>query len=137
MNYFPQVVILSAESPVQDSLTNEQKTAMLKNCLEDCNINFGVGTGFFKGEGPQTSFVVLPKNETEIQTVKDFAFKTFSQQSVLFQDNNQEAYLLNHDGTEERLGRLLEVTKEVAEKEGSYTILNGKHYTTVKRPTAR
>jgi hypothetical protein len=137
MNYFPKVIILSAESTIEDSISNERKTEMLKNCLEDCNIRFGIGTGFFRGEGPQTSFVVLPNSEDEIETVKSFAFKTFKQQSVLFQDNNQEAYLLNHDGTEERLGRLLEVTKEVAEKEGSYTILNGKHYTTVKRPVAR
>ena len=133
MNYFPKVVILSAESPVQDSITNEQKTEMLKNCLEDCNISFNIGTGLFRGEGPQTSFVVLPKNDTEIETVKDFAFKTFKQQSVLFQDNNQEAYLINHDGTEERLGRLIEVSKEVAENAGSYTILKGKYYTTVAR----
>ena len=134
MNYYPKVLILSAESPENTHEGNRQRTETLRHCLEDCNMNFSQGTGFFRGEGPEASFVVLPRNEAEIDVLKDFAFKSFKQQAVLFQDNNQEAYLINHDGTEERLGRLQEVTKEVAENAGSYTLLNGKYYTTVKRP---
>lgn len=133
MNITKQVVILSAESAIQDSLNNEQKTNLLRNCLEDLNLNYGEGQGLFRGEGPQTSFVVLPKTNADIEALKSFAFTTFKQQSILFQDSNQEAYLLNHDGTETRLGRLQEVTKSQAEEIGSYTILKGKYYSTVAR----
>ena len=136
MNYFPNVIILSAESTGNDTLTNERKTEMLRNCLGDCNISFAEGMGFYKGEGPQASFVVLPKNIDEIEAVKSFAFTTFKQEAVLFQDNNQEAYLVYRDGREERLGRLQEVTKDKAEEVGSYTLLNGKYYSTIPRPTA-
>ena len=133
MNIVPQTVILSAESNTNDQLTNEQKTNLLRDCLEDCNMNFSQAEGFFEGRS-ETSFVVVPKNQAEIDVLKDFAFKTFKQQAVLYQDSNQEAYLINHDGTEKRLGRLQEVSKEVAESVGSYTLLKGRYYTTVKRP---
>jgi hypothetical protein len=74
---------------VTDSYT---KTLRLALTIAD-SLAKSAGIGVYKGQ-EEDSLVVLVNNETDIQTVKDFAFKSFNQESVLYQDANQEAYLI-------------------------------------------
>jgi len=132
MNISQQVIILSAEHKSQTPEGNAIRTQTLSDCIEDIGLRFDTADGVYKG-GIEKSFVVLVKDQLEIDALTDFAFKTFDQESVLYQDANQEAYLLFKDGKTEQLGILQRVEKEVALKKDNYTILNEEYYTTVKR----
>ena len=132
MNISRQVVILSAELGNLCPVENSNRTRILRHCIEDCRLSFGEAQGVYKG-GSEASFVVIVNNDDEIQALKDFAFKNFGQESVLYQDANQEAYLVFNDNSTKRLGRLQQTTKEVAENLDNYTILNGSYYATFKR----
>ena len=132
MNISKQVIILSAELAGLSKDANEKRTNTLKNCLTDCNLTFNEGIGVYKGK-EEVSFVVIPNNEDEIQALEDFAFLNFNQESYLYQDANQEAYLVFNNGTHQQLGRLSQVPQAIAQAEDNYTILNGEYYTTIKR----
>ena len=133
MNISKQVIILSAERDGDTIENRDLAIRTLRNCLNDCNLSFREATGVFENGPEETSFVVVVNNEAEIQSVKEFAFLNFGQDAILFQDSNQEAYLINKDGTEKRLGRLEQVPKEVALGNGSYTLMGNDYYTTIPR----
>ena len=132
MNISQQVVILSAELDGLSPVENSHRTRILRHCIEDCRLSFSEAQGVYKG-GSETSFVVLVDSDDEIQALKDLAFKNFGQESVLYQDANQETYLIFADNSTERLGRLQQTSKEVATSLDNYTILNGSYYATFKR----
>lgn len=136
MNISQQVIILSAEQDGLCPVENQHRTRILKHCLEDCNLSFGESVGVYKGR-EEASFVVIINNDAEKQALQDFAFKNFNQESVLYQDANQEAYLIFNDGTEQRLGRLEEVSRETALKHDAFTHFNDKYYLAIERPSAR
>lgn len=132
MNITQQIIILSANQNDGNNEKNRQLHENLKACLTDCGFRYKEATGVYKGQ-EEDSFVVLVNNETDIQTVKDFAFKSFNQESVLYQDVNQEAYLLYQNGTTKQLGRLEQVNSKLVETLDSYTVMDGRVYATVKR----
>lgn len=132
MNIVDQVIILSGELSSKTFEGNRQRTETLKGVLQDTHINFAQARGVYKG-GSETSFVTVPRDTNEIEFLKHLAFEKFGQESILFQDSNQEAYLIFKDNTTQRLGRLVEVTKELAESQENYTELNGKFFITVPR----
>lgn len=137
MNISQQVIILSAEKKENTPERNRQLTENLAQCLVDLNINAGRGEGAFNGT-TQTSFVAIVKNEAEIDAVKDLAMKPvghggFGQDAVLYQDANQEAYLVDKTGGTIQLGRLEQVNPKEIETLENYTVLDGRVYTTVKR----
>ena len=132
MNISKQVVIVSAERNNLTDVVNEQRTESFKGLLTDANIGFNSAIGVYNQER-ENSLVVVVNNQDEYQAVTDFAFLNFDQESILHQDSNQEARLVFANGNTEGLGRLENVTPEVAVKRDSYTILNGGYYTTNKR----
>lgn len=132
MNISKQVVILSAELSTNTFEGNRQRTATLEGILQDLHLPFNKALGVYKGS-EETSFVVIVRDETDIEVLRDFAFKNFGQESILVQDANQEAYLLYQDGTTERLGVLEQTTKENALKQDAYTLMNDQYYITRSR----
>lgn len=132
MDIGQQVIILSAEHTSQTPEGNAIRTQTLSDCIEDIGLPFKQTLGVYNGVSEQT-FVVLIRNQLDIDVLKDFAFKNFDQESVLYQDANREAYLFFRDGTISNLGHLNAVPKEAAIKSGSYTIMNDLYYTTTKR----
>ena len=127
MNITKQVVILSATRP-QDSIENTNfRTNTLRGILGDIRLPFNEATGVYKGQ-QETSFVVVINDEQDLENLKSFAFKSFDQESILLQDSNQEAYLIYSNNRIERLGRLEQVSKEVAQDLDSYTIMNNNYY---------
>lgn len=126
MNISQQTVILSAELTSNREERNRQLTENLKNCLIDCNFKFSQAERYYKSE-PETSFVVLVNNDSEIELLKDFAFKNFKQESVLYVDSNQQAYVM-FPSEEKRLGKFIQVSEHEAKKQDNYTVLHGKYY---------
>ena len=105
--------------------------------LADLNINAQQGEGAFNGH-EEACFVAIVKNEAELEAVKGLAlnpvgFGGFGQDAVLYQDANQEAYLLDKSGGTIQLGRLEQVNPKEIERLENYTVLNGRVYTTIKR----
>lgn len=129
MNQQQQVLILSAYLSDLPLRENHIRTLNLSNCIEELGIKFRVAEGHYKGSS-EISFVTLPKNDDEIQALKDFAFKNFKQESVLFQDTNGVTELIYSDGKTDRLNRLRQVNPKLIEKLDSYTVMGGKVYTT-------
>jgi hypothetical protein len=129
MNITQQIIILSANQNDGRHERNRQLNENLKACLDDCHFKYKEATGVYKGQ-EETSLVVLVNNETEIQTVKDFAFKGFNQESIFYQDSNGLGHLIFNDGKSKRVGRLREVSPKRIEQLNNYTVLNNKVYTT-------
>jgi hypothetical protein len=125
MNIVQQVVILSGElSTVKD---NARRTALLNDMIAELRLPFKKASGTYKGQS-ENSFVVIVNEQADIDTLANFAFKSFGQESILHQDANQEARLIFADGTTQRLGRLEQVSKELALTLDSYTEMDGKFY---------
>lgn len=129
MNITNQVIILSAELSGNSEVENSRRTNLLNDMLSDSNINFNVASGVYKGNS-EVSFVTVPRNNDEVETIKDFAFKNFNQESVLYQDANQQAYLIFNNGESKRVGVLEQVNPREIETLDHYTVLNGRVYTT-------
>lgn len=132
MNISSQVVILSAELSSLSSKENVRRSELLNDMLSELKMPFKPSEGVYKGM-KESSFVVLVNDGAELETLKNFAFKNFNQESVLHQDANQEAFLVFQDGTIERLGRLEQVSKQEVETLDAYTMMDGKFYATKKR----
>lgn len=128
MNISRQVVILSAELSSLSKKENERRSELLNDMLVELNFSFNPALGVYKGVG-ESSFVVLINDGADLETLKNFAFKSFNQESILHQDANQEAFLIYQNRTMERLGRLEQISKDEAEKLVAYTEMNGKYYT--------
>ena len=132
MNTVQQIAIISAERKNATAESNIDRTTLLKGFLSDCNMAYSEAQGFWEG-GSETSLVVIINNNAELEVVKTFAFENFNQEAILYQDANQEAYLVSKNDTLERLGRLEQVTELEAKGLNNYTTMNGQHYATVKR----
>ena len=132
MNITKQVIILSASRPEHSFEGNRQRTENLKAELEAAGISFREGVGFFQGS-TEASFVTIIKDNSDYEKVIDLAFEKFDQDSILYQDANQEAYLVENTNETTRLGVLQEVTEKVATEKGAYTKLGDKFYTTISR----
>ena len=127
MKHTQQVIILSAELSNRVYVTNRQATNRLDQLLREANIVYNIGQGCYKGE-KEVSFVCLPKNQKEVDTLKHFAFNLFNQESLLYQDSNGQAYLEYSDGASVTLGKLRQVSPDKIDQLEAYTILNGAVY---------
>lgn len=132
MNISQQVVILSAELSELNNSVNQSRTELLNSMLQDIKLPYSESVGYWDGE-LEYSFVVIVKNKEDIDTLKDFAFKSFGQDAILHQDSNQMAHIINRDGSSMLAGRLEEVPANKVDKLQGYTIMNNKVYTVVNK----
>lgn len=130
MNMVQQVVILSAELSGLPSISNDRRTTLLNDMIAELKLSFKPAKGVYKGSS-ENSFVVIVNDQADIDTLANFAFISFGQESVLHQDSNQLARLVYADGRMETLGRLAQVPKELAESLDNYTVMEDKFYTTL------
>lgn len=129
MNTVSQVVILSAELSGED---NNRRTSLLNDMIAELKLPFKRAVGVYQG-GKENSFVVVVNSQADIDVLKGFAFKSFGQESILHQDANQEARLIFADDSTKQLGKLQQVSKELALTLDNYTEMDGKFYTTIPR----
>jgi hypothetical protein len=126
---FDRLVIISAERQCFTSHENRHRTINLGECQQVLDINYTPSQESYKGSNKQ-SFVVLPRNDEELQVLKDLAFNNFFQESILFRDYNGQASLIYGDDTIEELGPIKQVSPKLIEQLESYTVMNGNVYTT-------
>lgn len=128
MNTVQQVIILSAELSKLSSTENERRTVLLNDMITELRLPFKPAKGVYKGS-EETSFVVIVRDQGDIDTITGFAFKSFGQESVLHQDSNQRARLIFADGKTQELGKLVQV--DDVKNLDNYTMMEGKFYTTI------
>jgi hypothetical protein len=126
---FDRLVIISASLEFKTQLENNDRTLNLGKSLDDLNMNFTSSQGVYRGSSEQ-SFVVLPRNDEELQVLKDLAFNNFFQESILLRGYNGQAMLVYSDDTTEELGTIKQVSPKLIEQLESYTVMNGNVYTT-------
>ncbi len=126
---FDRLVIISASLDFKTQLENNDRTMNLGTCLKDLDINFTPAQGL-QGKDSEQNFIVLPRNDEELQVLKDLAFNNFFQESILFRDRGGQARLIYSDDTTEELGPIKQVNPKLIEQLESYTVMNGKVYTT-------
>lgn len=126
-----QAVILSANLEELDNIENEKRSGTLEQCLVDCSIKFKKGESFFS-TGTKDVFVCIPKDEAEVGVLKDLAFKSFGQESLLLQDSNGAAHLIESSGKESLVGRLSQCNPKYIEAINDYILLGDRIYTIEK-----
>jgi len=124
-----QVVIISAQRSDLSQDLNERLNLLLGDCLNDLNLNFKQGIGHYKDERA-LNYVVIVKNNDEVEALMKYAFENFNQESIFHQDVNGLCQLIYKDGKKDQLGKLRVVTEEETERLENFTILRDKCYTT-------
>jgi hypothetical protein len=120
-----EFIILSAE--LTTSNHNDARTARLENMLVDLKLSYKRVEGVYKGTS-EVSFMVIVKDEAEIQTITDLGLITFAQESVLFRDLHGNAKLVYKDG-EENIGTFKQVDDVI--NLDAYTIVNNNYWVAV------
>jgi len=129
LNIQPKIAIVSASIAGKSGLDNNARTERLRRMISELHYTNGQFTGFKPvtgvfGDKHEDSFLVALQDgcwEFELELLKSYAFENFGQDAVLFSDSNRHTELHFSDSVES-LGKLIGVTKEVAEKEKNYTI---------------
>ena len=103
-----EFIILSAELTRCNERENLLRTRRLEGMLIDLELPYKKVGGIYKGV-KEVSFMVVVKDEAEIETVKDLGIVSFEQESVLFSDLLGGAKLIFKDGTKHELGRFKQV----------------------------
>lgn len=136
------LIILSAELAGTSHEANELRTRLLRNMLEDLNLDFIEARGFYKDNDEDSFIVFLPEvngqdyteYDTVIDIVQDFAFKNFDQEAVLYQEEGESWLVVDDNGTRssQHIGRLVEVNPKEVERLEGFTIVNNRVYTIKK-----
>jgi hypothetical protein len=96
-----EFIILSAELDTLSASENKTRTERLRSFLNDLRLPYKTMDGLYE----EDSFLVVVKDEIEIDCIIRLAFYTFSQKTILFRNYQGEASLLFDDGTTELLGK--------------------------------
>lgn len=128
MNIRNQVLILTAEQAGKSFESNRQATETMAGVLSDLGIPHKQTLGVFEGVENQ-SFVVVVRNQEELESIKSLAFGSFNQDAVLHQDANGRASLFYSNGTRKSIGKL----EQVSSTDGltNYTMMGGAIYTAI------
>ena len=115
-----QLIILSAELKVLSEYENDYRTSLLRKMLFDIGVAFNVVNGFYDGH-KEVSYLVEVKNNDQVEAIKGFAFDSFEQESILYQETSGLCSLLFSDGKVHKLGNMHEVKESEAKKNVAYT----------------
>ena len=123
------LAIVSAYTADCTEFENRQKTVELLSRFAGCGIAFGIVQGCYKGQREQSVLVEL-RDALDWQRVLQAA-AAFKQESVLYIDSDRIASLYYVDPFREsqRLGKLVPVSAQQAERLGNWTrTSNGQYY---------
>lgn len=127
MNTSTNRVIFSVERAGLPPEVNQYNNARTRRFLEVMGATFIEIKGVYKGI-PEVSFMVFHTNVYLERLLKEKA-KEAKQESILHIDSNNQAYLEFFNGEKNmELGRWNEVSKDYAEKQKSYSIIQGRYF---------
>lgn len=131
-----EFIILSAELSTLSYSENLVRSLRLLDLLHDLKLPFKQIKGVYKGTS-EVSFMVVVKDEAEIDTVTRLAFQSFNHESILFRDYKGNAKLIYSNGmTLDAKGQPSYLTQSIGkfkkvnsvEGEDAYSIVNGEHW---------
>lgn len=126
MKQLQEFIILSAELDTTTVRSNFYRTELLEFMLQELKLPYKQIQGCYKGSTEQ-SFMVIVKDEAEYEVIRDFAFKSFNQESILFRDLYGSASLVFQDGTKEQLGKFKQVDN--VDNLEAYSVVDGTYWT--------
>ena len=124
-----QYVIISAELTNLSEFENKQRTDRLESWLNDLNVQFTKSFGTYNNK-TENSFFVNVNNNEELNTLMDYAFKNFNQESILYSDRTGTCWLEFRDSSTEKLGTMRQVSPKLVESLKNYVVVNGTVLTT-------
>ena len=118
---YKTLVIFSTDQTSKSPEDNAKNFKAAKLGLEAMAIHFTEVEGMYKGTKEQ-SLMVFTSGEYSFNQCVTLA-KFFNQETILMRDNQNQAQLLFLDNSRppERLGKLTEVSQELAEQNENYT----------------
>lgn len=135
MNTFNNAVIFSPERSNDLLGTTLFRITRAKNVLEDVKASYKEVLGVYTYKDglrkEESSFLVeydQHRNSDMLDTIKEFAFNQFDQESILHLDSNRNGTLIYKDGKTQNLGKLTSCSKEKAIELGNYTYTNDTYY---------
>jgi len=128
MRIVNQALIISSTDQNATFESQRQAAITLNGVLSDLGLPFKKAKGVYKGL-EEDAFVVVVKNQEEIDSLTAIAFNSFNQESVLHQDANQQATLLFSNGTRKPLGKLVQV--QSTDGLEAYTVVDGNIYAAI------
>ena len=128
---FNQFVILSAELSHLTLEENNTRTNQLELMLRHSSFKPVLMKGVYKGSSEISFFVPVTRND-DIERLEFIAFDRFQQESILVQYSDGHSRL-HYPNYIEHIGKVREITKEVALTKDCYTFYPklGKYYATV------
>jgi len=129
MNIFKQFALISAERKDLTPQENETRTNQLKLMLEQSKFTFVEGQGFYDNHKEVTFYVELPKQD-DIERIEMIGLDRFQQDCVAIQYPDGHTRL-HYPNEIHHIGKIRQVTEEVAKSKSAYSIFNGVHYATV------
>lgn len=118
-----EFIILSAELENLHPSENNTRTDRLEYMLNELRLPYKAIEGVYKGVS-EASFLVVVKDESEIECVTDLGLKSFGQESILFRDFKGQASLVFNNGITQDIGTFTRTT-EVSE---CYSIVGGQKW---------
>jgi hypothetical protein len=118
------IAIITAESRIKDNYINQSESRLLlselynKELYPNAVYNYRDGTLFY-------SYVVnLNENslEDDLKDLKNLAFKSFNQKSILYADANRNIQRIFKNGKIKDLGQLTLVKKDEAQDNNEYLL---------------
>ena len=129
MNIFKQFALISAERKDLTPQENETRTNQLKLMLEQSKFTFVEGQGFYDKHKEGTFYVELPKQD-DIERIEMIGLDRFQQDCVAIQYPDGHTRL-HYPNEIHHIGKIRQVTEEVAKSKSAYSIFNGIHYATI------
>ncbi len=127
MKQLQEFIILSAELSTLSINENRNRTVNLFKCLKELGFNFRPIEGCYKG-ATEISFMVIVKDEAEIETVKDLGLKSFKQDSILFRDYKGETSLIFNNSDIMSIGRFKQVDRSIALQYDAYSVVDNNYW---------
>jgi len=129
MNIFKQFALISAERKDLTPQENETRTNQLKLMLEHSKFTFVEGQGFYDNHKEVTFYVELPGVD-DIERIEMIGLDRFQQDCVAIQYPDGHTRL-HYPNEIHHIGKIRQVTEEVAKSSNAYSVFNGVHYATV------
>ena len=129
MNIFKQFALISAERKDLTPQENETRTNQLKLMLQQSKFTFVEGQGFYDNHKEVTFYVELPKQD-DIERIEMIGLDRFQQDCVAIQYPDGHTRL-HYPNEIQHIGKIRQVTEEVAKSKSAYSVFKGVHYATV------
>ena len=98
---------------------NIQNTSTMRKQIADAGYRYNMVLGSWEGQRERT-FMVAVSDMDDVNKLAHIA-SLHSQDSILYRNEHEQAWIIDKDGTNETLGKMVQVHKDVALAQDSWT----------------